>query len=33
MLKNEVITKDYVNNLIDKGKISIIGIDEVLSKY
>ena len=33
MLKNEVITKEYVNNLIDKGKISIIGIDEVLNKY
>lgn len=33
MLKNEVITKEYVNNLIDEGKISIVGIDEILNKY
>lgn len=33
MLKNKIITVDYVETLISKGKINIIEIDEILNKY
>ena len=33
MLKNKVITVEYVENLIEKDKININGIDNVLNKY
>lgn len=33
MLKNNIITKEYVEKLIKKDKINISNIDEVLNKY
>lgn len=33
MLKHKIITVDYIEKLIDKNKINIIGIDSVLNKY
>ena len=33
MLEHKVITVDYVEKLMDKGKVDIVGIDNVLNKY
>ncbi|MCI8567928.1 MAG: CvpA family protein [Bacilli bacterium] len=33
MLKHKIITVNYVEKLIDKNKINIVGIDSVLNKY
>lgn len=33
MLKNNIITKEYVEKLVKKDKINISNIDEVLNKY
>ncbi len=33
MLKNKIITTEYVNRLISKNKIQIDGIEEILQKY
>ena len=32
MLKNKIITKEYVEKLIDKNKIKV-NLDDILSKY
>jgi len=33
MLKNKIITKEYVEKLIDKNKINVSGIEDILNKY
>ncbi len=33
LLKNKIITKDATQKLIDKGKLKIDGIEEVMNKY
>ena len=33
MLKHKVITTKYVQKLVDKGKIKLLGIDNIINKY
>ena len=33
MLKNKIITKEYVEKLIDKNKINVSGLEDILNKY
>lgn len=33
MLEHKIVSVDYIEKLIDKGKIDIIGIDSILNKY
>ena len=33
MLKHHIVKTDYIEKLIDKGKLKITGIDSVLNKY
>jgi len=33
MLENKIITKEYVEKLIDKNKIKVSGIQDILNKY
>ena len=33
MLKNGVVSKEYIEKLIEKGKLNVAGISDVLNKY
>ena len=33
MLKHKVISVDYVEKLIKKGKVNVVGIDNLLNQY